>query len=172
MATRQLLLMLCFYLVLLSAAVYVTRAIARRIVGAFVGGAIIGLINIGMITFGEARGWWHVPIRWEPGYMSLLLLLSAIAGAFVFLLTWRIARRFGWRGVAAAIVVAAIIGPVRTYLAEAVFPEWITLGPGIAPVLAVASSFAILIAAGHAVMRLIAGPAQLDQLARRHQDTT
>src|SRR4030095_10410790 len=98
LTTRQLLLMICFYLVLLGAAVHFTRATTRRIAGALVGGAIIGLVQVGMITFGETPGGWGVPIRWTPDFLSPMFILSAVAGAFVLLLTWRIARRFGWRG--------------------------------------------------------------------------
>jgi hypothetical protein len=47
-----------------------------------------------------------------------------------------------------------------------VFPDWIVFSPGITPVLAVATIYALLVVMGQAVMRFVAGPAQDDSLAR------
>jgi hypothetical protein len=38
-------------------------------------------------------------ITWEPYFLTLLLIDFALC-AFIYLITWRIARRFGWRGLA------------------------------------------------------------------------
>ena len=46
------------------------------------------------------------------------------------------------------------------------FPEWGSYGPGIAPVLAISESYVVLVLVGHGVMRLVAGPAREDRLAR------
>jgi hypothetical protein len=46
------------------------------------------------------------------------------------------------------------------------FPGWITFSPGIAPVLAVATFYALLVAVGYAVMRIVSGPAQGDSFSR------
>ena len=40
---------------------------------------------------------------------------------------------------------------------------------GIAPVLADAATYALLVVVGHAVMRMVAGPAEGDALARPHR---
>ncbi len=64
-----------------------------------------------------------MPIRWEPYYL-LLLWIDFVVSGFVFLLTWRIARRFGWRGLAVVVVVAVALGPVRDYAYMRQFPEW------------------------------------------------
>jgi hypothetical protein len=63
--------------------------------------------------------------------------------------------------------VAAIIGPPRDYWYLRRFPEWGSDGPGIAPVLAISASYVVLVLVGHGVMRLVAGPAREDRLARR-----
>jgi hypothetical protein len=42
-----------------------------------------------------------------------------------------------------------------------------TFAPGIAPVLADATVYALLVVVGHAVMRMVVGPAQGDSLAQR-----
>jgi len=51
-------------------------------------------------------------IDWRP-YMLALLLINVALCAYVFLITWRIARRFGWRGLVIVGFGAAIIGPPR-----------------------------------------------------------
>jgi hypothetical protein len=47
------------------------------------------------------------------------------------------------------------------------FPEWGSYAQGVAPVLAISATYLVLGAAGHGVMRLVAGPADADRLARR-----
>jgi hypothetical protein len=61
---------------------------------------------------------------------------------------------------------AAVIGPPRDYLVAAMFPDWIVFSPGIAPVLAVATFYALLVVVGYAVMRIVSGPAQGDSFSR------
>jgi hypothetical protein len=97
----------------------------------------------------------------------LLWLGLAVSCTPVYLITWRVARRFGGRGLAVFALAAAVIGPLRSYLVVAMFPGWIAFSPGIAPVLAVAAIYALLVVVGHAVMRIVSGPAQGDSLARR-----
>ncbi len=77
---------------------------------------------------------------------------------FAFLGTWRLARRFGWRGLAWLTGVAAVLGPVRDSLYMAWFPEWGAYAPGAAPLLAVSLTYLLIGVAGHGVMRLVAGP--------------
>jgi hypothetical protein len=105
-------------------------------------------------------------INWEP-YFLTLMLIGFIPCAFMFLITWRIARRFGWRGIAGVLVVVAVIGPPRDYWYMSRFPEWGHYGPGLAPVLAISATYVVLVLVGHGVMRLVAGPAREDRLARR-----
>ena len=68
------------------------------------------------------------------------------AGGFIFLISWRIARRFGRRDLAVVVLIA--------------------------PVFAVSAAYVILGALGHVMMRLVAGPATADQLARRPWEQT
>jgi hypothetical protein len=78
---------------------------------------------------------------------------------FIFLITWRIARRFGGRGLAVVAFVAAVLGPVRDYRYVATFKEWGAYAPGLAPVFAISAAYVILGILGHGTMRLVAGPA-------------
>jgi hypothetical protein len=169
MTTQQIYLFSGLYLVLTVVVAFFTRATARRIAGAVAGGAASGAVALGIIALGERVGWWHMAIAWEPYYLTLMLIGFAVC-AFIFLITWRIARRFGWRGLAAVLVVLAIIGPPRDYWYMRHFPEWGTYASGIAPVLAISAAYVILVLVGHGVMRMVAGPSREDRLARRPRE--
>jgi hypothetical protein len=105
-------------------------------------------------------------IDWRP-YMLAFFLISIGLCAYVYLITWRIARRFGWRGLVVVAFSAAIIGPPRDHWYMSRFPEWGYYGTGFAPVIAISVTYVILIMVGHGVMWLVAGPARNDPLARK-----
>ena len=164
MTTRQLIFVTCAYMVALVFVIYFTRATPRRVVGALAGGAAIGFLAMGAIVLGNTLGVWRVPIFWTPYFLSLFYLGLSISVTPIYLVTWRVARRFGWRGLAVCLVIVAIIGPPRDYLYAAKYPEWMVFAPGIAPILADAATYVGIVAIGHAVMRLVAGPARGDRL--------
>jgi uncharacterized membrane protein len=166
MTTQQLHLFNALYLAILVVVAVLTRATARRIAGALAGGAAVGVVALGIIALGEEVAWWHMAITWEPYFLMVLWIDFALC-AFIFLITWRIARRFGWRGLAVVVVVFAVLGPVRDYRYMERFPEWGAYAPGVAPVLAISATYILLVVLGHGVMRLVAGPAREDRLARR-----
>lgn len=166
MTTAQLHLFNGLYLVVLVVVAVLTRASGRRIAGALAGGAAFGVAGLGIIALGERMGWWHMAITWEPYFLTVLMIGFALC-AFIYLITWRIARRFGWRGLALVVVVVAVIGPPRDYWYMQRFPEWGAYGPGAAPVLAISVTYVVMVVLGHGVMRLVAGPAREDRLARR-----
>jgi len=166
MTTQQLIFVTCAYMVELVAVVYFTRATSRRVMGAFAGGAAVGCFGMGAVVLGNALGLWRVPIFWTPTFLTLFYLGFAISATPIYLVTWRLARRFGWRGLAVFIVIVAIIGPPRDYLFARTFPAWMVFAPGVAPILADAATYVGIVALGHAVMRLVAGPASEDRLAR------
>ena len=164
MTTRQLIFVTCAYMVALVFVIYFTRATLRRVVGALAGGAAIGFLGMGAIVLGNTLGVWRVPIFWTPYFLSLFYLGLSISVTPIYLVTWRVARRFGWRGLAVCLVIVAIIGPPRDYLYAAKYPEWMVFAQGIAPILADAATYVGIVAIGHAVMRLVAGPARGDPL--------
>jgi hypothetical protein len=98
--------------------------------------------------------------------MTLFYLGTIISTVPIFLVTWRIARRFGWRGLALTFAVAVVGGPPREFAVAATFPQWTTIAPGIATILVFSAGYVGGFAAGHAVMRLVAGPAKGSRLAR------
>ena len=165
MTTQQLYLFSGLYLILLVVVVVLTHATARRIRGALAGGLAVGVAGLGIIALGGKAGWWHQVITWQPYFLALLVVSFALC-AFVFLITWRIARRFGRRGLTVAMIFVAVIGPPRDYWYMARFPEWGAYNWGIATVLAVSAAYVLLGILGHGVMRLVAGPAREDRQAR------
>jgi hypothetical protein len=167
MTTQQLHLYNCFYLAALFVVAFLTRATWRRFAGALAGGAAFSMAALGAIALGEEVGWWHMAITWQPYFLTLLLIDFVISCASIYVITWRIARRFGWRGLAVVVIVLTVIGPSRDYLAMAAFPEWGSYGPGVAPFLAIAAVYALMVPLGQSAMRLIAGPARGSPLARR-----
>lgn len=167
MTTLQLIIVISAYAVELVAVVYFTRATSRRIVGALTGGAAVACMGIGAIALGNSMGLWRVPIFWTPRFLTLFYLGFAISVSPIYLVTWRVARRFRWRGLAVCLAIVAVIGPPRDYFIAATFPEWMVFAPGIAPIFADAAAYIGIVALGHAVMRLIAGPSTEDRLARR-----
>ena len=164
MTTNQLIIVTCAYMLALVAVIYFTRATSRRVVGALAGGAIVGITGMGAIVLGNTLGLWRVPIFWTPYFLALFYLGLSISVTPIYLVTWRVARRFGWRGLAVCLVVVAIIGPPRDYLYAAKYPEWMVFAPGIAPILADAAAYVGIVVIGHAVMRLVAGPSRADRL--------
>jgi hypothetical protein len=168
MTPLQIIVVTCLYFVALLIVIYFTRANARRIVGAFAGGAVVGCFGMGAIVLGNASGLWRVPIFWTPWYFLPLFYLGlAISVTPIYLVTWRLARRFGWRGLAVCLGVVEIIGPPRDYLYAMKFPSWMGFAPGVAPIIADAATYVGIVAIGHAVMYFVAGPSRKDSLRNR-----
>jgi hypothetical protein len=166
MTTLQMLLMIGLYVVALAVVIYFTRATARRIGGALAGGAAAALSALGSITLCENLGWWQIPFASTPYFASIFYVGVAITCAPIYLVTWRVARRFGWRGLAVSVAIVVVVGPPRDYLYAAMFPKWMVFSPGVAPLLADSVTYISIVVLGHAVMRLVAGPARDDRLAR------
>ena len=167
MTTLQISVFTCAYAVALAAAVHFTRAPSRRVIGALAGGAAAGCFGMGAIVLGNALGVWRVPLSSRPGVLALFYVGLAISCSPIYLITWRVARRFRWRGVAVCLVVVGVIGPPRDYLYAALYPEWMMFAQGVAPVLADAATYLGLVVVGHVVMWGVSGPAREGPLARR-----
>lgn len=167
MTTVEIFLVTGLYLIASVAVAYFTRANFRRIGGAAAGGAAFGVVALLAVAFGEGQGWWRVLRTGSSKFELLMWLCVAVSCAPVYLITWRLARRFGGLGLALCILAAALAGPPRDYAFAAAFPNWIDFKPGIAPILADATFYVLLVTVGHAAMRMFAGPAQGDSFARR-----
>jgi len=102
MTTQQLIWITGVYLVVFVVVVYFTRATARRGLGALVGGSVAGGLFIGGSILGSTLGWWKIMFPFAPGPWVLFYVGTAISMSPIYLITWRVARRFGWRGLARA----------------------------------------------------------------------
>jgi hypothetical protein len=167
MTRQQIILWACAYLVELVAVIYFTRATARRVIGAAAGGAVAGCFGLGAIVLCEALGCWRVPFASTQYFVALFYLGLSISLTPIYLVTWRLARRFGWRGLAVFTAIVGIIGPPRDYFIAATFPKWMVFAPGVAPILADGATYVGIVVIGHAVMRLVAGPSRKDRLRNK-----
>ena|SRR3989442_10205740 len=122
---------------------------------------------MGAIVLGNALGLWRVPILWTQPYFVVLFFLGlAVSVTPIYLVTWRLDRRFGWRGLLVFTCIVAIIGPPRDYLYAARYPAWMVFAPGVAPFIADGAAYNGIVLIGHAVMRLVAGTSGADRLRR------
>ena len=167
MTTQEIIVMTGAYAVALAAAIYFTRAPSRRVVGALAGGVTAGCFGVGAMVAGQALGAWWISLPSTPGVWALFSVGFAISLSPIYLITWRVARKFGWRGLAVCLVVAGVIGPPRDYLYAAVYPAWMVFGQGVTPVFADAATYVCLVALGHAVARFVCGPSIGSRLARQ-----
>ncbi|MGH7176393.1 MAG: hypothetical protein ACREJC_03345, partial [Tepidisphaeraceae bacterium] len=104
MTTRQLIWMTLPYAAAFVALIYFTRATPRRVTGAVIGAAVVAWLVLGTIALAERMGLWRVPLEPSPVFLGLLCLSLVVSCAPLYLVTWRIARRFGGRGIAAVLV--------------------------------------------------------------------
>jgi preprotein translocase subunit SecG len=164
MTTLQLIVVTCLYVVELLAVIYFTRATSRRLMGAFAGGAAAGCFGMVAIVLGNALELWRVPIATTTIFLVLFYLGLSISLTPIYLITWRLARRFGWHGLAVFTCLVAIIGPPRDYMFAKTFPAWMVFAPGVAPILADGATYIGLVIIGHAVMSLTVGQSHGDRL--------
>ena len=148
------------YFAVLILVVYLTRASRPRVVGALAGGLAAAVVALIATTVAELNDWWRVPVVTAASDRAVILAGLAISMVPVYLVTWRVARRFGMRGLTVCVGLAAIAGPPRDYAFAAQFPNWMVFSPGVAPIIVVAVTYVLWIVVGHGVMRLVAGPAR------------
>jgi hypothetical protein len=155
------------YLVFLCAAVYFTRATARRVLGALAGGVAVAVVGFGVEVLCQALGFWHYPSD-DTGRGPLLMYpLLVLNWAALSLIGWRVVRRFGWRGEVVFLAVVTLQGTLRDYFEAGQALGVIAIAPGLTTVLVGIVCWTGLTALALAVMWLIAGPTAADRLARR-----
>ena len=101
MTSRQIIWTTGGYAVAFIFVAYLTRAGPRRVGGALFGGGIAGLLLTEIMALWEVIGWaWQWRFEFAAkGYFPVLLgVCGAASCAPLYLITWRVARRFGWRG--------------------------------------------------------------------------
>ncbi|MBC8164815.1 MAG: protein kinase, partial [Bryobacteraceae bacterium] len=167
----QLALFLYISLAGFGVAAYLTRATSLRAMGALAGGTVYGLGWLLKLKIGSGMGWWRSRFSETSDPMGLFahpvgLLIFILGGAAIFLIFWRVSRRFGWPWQLVLIVGVAAGQAIRERIWFDAFMQVMAASPGIGPL---AGDAALLVAAlglGYVMMRLIAGPAAKDPLAR------
>jgi hypothetical protein len=168
MTSQQLILLAsAVYVVLLGAAIYFTRPTARRALAALAGGGVVAVAGFGVEVVCQALGLGRYPSD-DTGYGPLAMCPAIVLiFAFLSLIGWRIIRRFGWRGELVFLAVIAVLGTIRDYKVAEQATGFIAFTPGITTVLVDLVAWSGLTALAQGVMRLVAGPAGEDRLARR-----
>jgi hypothetical protein len=168
--TQILILASCVYLSLLVAAIYFTRASARRVVGALIGGVAVALVGAGVEAFAHARAWWSYPSNDTPISPVGMYPALVVVFAFLALIGWTVARRFGWRGTAVFLSTLAIVGTLRDNLVAAKLVHFIEFAPGVWLMIIDGLLWAGLTVLALAVMPLVSGPARIERPASRAGD--
>ena len=151
-------------LALFAGAAYVSQAQTLRAASSIVGGAIFSAFVTAIpISMGWRR---FVHLEHSTQALWLLYAIGVPFGGILALAGWRIARRLGWLGLAAFVIVASIGFPIRErlYLSAA---HLMVVVPGTVPWIAYTLSWACALLLSHSIMRLMAGRAVDDRLARR-----
>jgi hypothetical protein len=159
---------LCCTLAILAVSVYLTRAIPLRVAGALAGGVPVAFAMMAKLRLGYSIGWWRSHFAETPDPMSLFSAVSflaiALSGTAYLLLWWRVSRRFGWAGLIVFLI--AMSGQFAVQDRFVWDPALNIATVGIYPLMTDAAFWVVGGALGYTVMRLIAGPARSDCLAR------
>jgi hypothetical protein len=167
----QLALFLYINLAKFGVAAYLTRAKFRRGIGALAGGAAFVVVWMIKFKIDYAMGWWRssfpeTPDPWMLFSMPVASLVLGFSAAAYILVSWRVARRFGWAGQVVMLVAVTIGLSMRERIWWQRLLRMMVATPGMGPLLADAALSALGLVLGYVVMRLIAGPAGKDLLAR------
>jgi len=167
MKTQQAILVgLCIYPLILAATTYFTRATRRRFLGAVAGGLSVAVVGVGVEVLAHALGLWRYPSIEQPYGPPLLYPLAVVVFAILALLGWRVMRWFGWRGEIVFLTALAVVGMLRDYFIAQPMGI-IVFAPGPLTVVVDAACWIGTTALAQATMRVVAGPAAADGLARR-----
>ena len=129
------------------------------------------MVGIGIESLFHTLGFWRYPSVEEPYGPVALYPLVVVVFAILTLIGWRIMREFGWRGWITFLAILTTLGALRDFLVAEQVLGIIVFAPGIAPVLVDAAIWIVTVALAQSVMRLVAGPAGADRLARRFWST-
>jgi hypothetical protein len=149
--------------------IFFTRASTLRTVGALIGVVLFVALNIVWDLAASAAGWWHYPnnITIQPVWVYTAQAL--VWGTIGTLIGWRIARRFGMRGLTVFFVILSAIGAGRDFAYSVKSDVLVFTMPF--GLLMDSLAWASLYVLSYLTMRLIAGPASDDRLARSHKQS-
>jgi hypothetical protein len=140
------------------------------VLGALAGAAVFTLAGFELGRLAYSLGWWRWALVDMPKIPALLFTMNVLSYASILaLVSWRVTRRFGWRGQLTFISIMSIVGPARD-LAGAALTGLVVIASGVMPLLGWAIAWACNVALMQAVMRLVAGGARADHLAGPRPD--
>jgi Protein kinase domain len=155
---------------LFGVAVYFSRPTARRLLGAFAGAAVFALLFGELVQAASSMGWWHYALTNMPSMPVFLPAVGIVCwSTMLALISWRVTRRFGWRGQLTFIGIMSVEGPLRDHIGAAT-TGLIVIAPGVIPLIGHAAIWSLSVVAMQGVMRLVAGPARTDRLRRSRRD--
>jgi hypothetical protein len=151
---------------LFGVAVYFSRPTLRRLLGAFAGAAVFLLLFDKLVWAAHSSGWWDNALTNMPPMPVFLPVLGLPCwGTMLALISWRVTRRFGWRGQLTFLGIMSIGGPIRDRIGAAAM-GLIVFAPGMIPFIGHAMIWALSVVAMQAVMGVVAGAARSDRLTR------
>jgi serine/threonine protein kinase len=167
----QLVLWICLTSASLTGVAYGLRARLPRVAGALAGGLVMAIIRLLGLRHAYAMGWWSTRFISDADPVSvfsapMLLIVFTVAVAVFLLVAWRLVRRFGWKGQVLLLASLAVWTPLKERLVYDQFMQVIHAPFELLPVMTDMAFWAAGLFMGYATMRLVAGPARRDLLAR------
>ncbi len=143
---------------------HVTRATARRAVGALCAALTFTVMSAPIDTLALRAGWWSYPSCVAPPHPPLAVYVgqALLFVGSVALIAWRVQRLFGTRGVAVLSAIVCVAGTVRDFAVAALLPGLIRFGPLPFSLLADMGAWAIVVVVALGITRVVAGPASAD----------
>jgi len=144
--------------------IYFTKPNRQRLFGALVAGIAFGVLNILADILAYNFGWWQyrdsINISYAPIYFYILPIL--IFGCSLSLIGWRIAKKYGKRGLILFIAFLTLFGSIRDnyYAQKTNIFIW---GNGIIPIIMDALLWALFYTIAQVIMYLIAGDYKKDK---------
>jgi eukaryotic-like serine/threonine-protein kinase len=162
--TPEILLFIYTNLVFSGVTGWLTRASPRRLAGALAGGACFSMVMFGTDYVARLMGWWQSAFPAERVWLWMYLA-CAFYGSTLCLVGWRSARRFGWRGQAVFLAAMGMCGVAKKF-SGATVSQILVFHVGFTALAVTSVSWAFGFGLAQGLMRLVAGPARSDRLAR------
>lgn len=149
--------------------VYLTRAGMRRAAGGLVGVIAYSLVQYAWDRAAAITGWWSYPAYRSSLPMPVeIYLFSGLVFAGIGLIGWRIARRYGWKGLFVFLAAWSVWGFFLDTFGSQLFSSsrLMVIRPGAAAHTADFLVYFTCMSAVMLVLRVIGGPFGEDRLAR------
>ncbi len=159
-----------------SLCAYLTRASLRRAASGLVGVIAFSLVQYVWDRAAAVAGWWSYPGYGTTGSLPMpvaIYLFSGLVYAGFGLIGWRIARRYGWKGLLAFLAGWSLWGFIHDNAGSALFSSsrLMIIGPGAAARIADFLVYATCMASVLFAIRVTGGPFRADPLARIPKST-